>query len=480
MIIHKNLLYITILLLFLLASIIYISPDARKPRSQFHSYQLSKQTTVNGDTVRTDYIDENGKITIAADLGYATIIVSRTDDQTMEQYYNEKGEPISTYNGYYALLREYDEKGNNTRITYLNSAGEPMIMVNGYAVEELEYDDKGALIADRYFDDEMKPILSPLYGYGELYEYDKNGNIHKITYIDDSDAPMITRKGYASTERTYYTSDGPDKGKVEYEMYFDEAGNPISLALGQYGVHKEYDEYGQVSVITYLDRAGEPTVTEKGYTTIKRTYHPNGYIATEQYYDLLGQPISLSEGQYGISQDENQIVYLNKNGNIVFNLKNFLYNHSWIAIPITILALVLCALMKKRWCILFLALYVCAIVYFTLLFRDENSGEIPGFLWSYKSMFTDSEARADILKNIWLFIPLGILLYTLDSNKLIILVPLAISILIECIQYISGTGFCEFDDIISNSLGASIGFYAEKLTTDYIQRIKSRKHIHIA
>lgn len=474
----KKNIHIPIIILFLVLSFVFISPAPRKQRSQFHSLQLTKKTERNGDIERIDYVDSNGRITIAADLGYATITLTRNENRTIEQYYDDNGEPISSYNGYYALLREYDDNGNNIRITYLNRDGEPVDMVNGYAVEELEYNETRKVIAIRYYDAEMHPIQTPLYGYGEMYEYNESGQIKRIVYIDDSDTPMITGLGYASVTRDYYSTDGPLKNLVEKEMYFDEAGNPICLKLGQYGLHKEYDKYGRTSVFTYLNANGEPIVTNKGYTTIRRTYHPNGYIATEQYYDLDMKPFSLSEGQYGISQDENQTVYLNRNGKEVFNLKNFIYNHSWVAIPMTILAVLLCSILKKKWCIFFFALYICAILYFTLLFRDNNSAENPGILWSYKRVFTDSEARSDILRNIWLFIPLGIILYRVNQNKLVILVPLVLSVFIESVQLITGKGFCEFDDIISNTLGGAIGFCAEKLTTEYIQRIKSWRHKH--
>lgn len=477
---QKKNIYFAILLLFLVFTLLFINPVSRQSRSQFHSYQLTKKTEKDEIIERTDYVDANGRITVAADLGYATITLTKTNKQILEQYYDDKGEPISRYNGYYAVLREYDDNGNNVKISYLNRAGEPMIMVNGYAVEVHTYNDNGELVSVRYYDDKMNPIMSPLYGYGERYEYNESGQIKKIVYLDDSDTPMITGLGYASISQTYYSSDGPLKNLVEKEMYFDEDGNPICLKLGQYGLHKEYDKYGRASVLTYLGENGEPIVTSKGYTTIKRTYHPNGYIATEQYYDLNMEPFPLSEGQYGISQDVNQTVYLNRNGKEIFNLKNFLYNHSWVAIPITIFAIVLCSIVKKKWCILFFILYTFVILYFTLLFRDKNYTENPGFLWSYKVLFTNSEARADVLKNIWLFIPLGITLYQVNHNKIVILVSIVLSIIIEIIQFNTGTGFCEFDDIISNSLGGVIGFYAEKLTMEYIQRIKLREHIHIA
>ena len=36
--------------------------------------------------------------------------------------------------------------------------------------------------------------------------------------------------------------------------------------------------------------------------------------------------------------------------------------------------------------------------------------------------------------------------------------PLLFSVIIEAVQYVTGFGVCEFDDIISNVLGSLIGF----------------------
>lgn len=465
------------IIVFLLISFLFINPANKKPRSQFHSNQLKKHTIQKDNIERTDYVDDNGNVTIAADLGYATITITKTKYSILEQYFDDKGEPISRYNGYYALLREYDEIGNNIRNTYLNKMGEPTIMANGYAIDEREYNDKRRTISVRYYDIEMNPIMTPLYGYGEIYEYDDNERIRKIMYVDKADIPMMTEQGYASVRRTYY-SDGPEKGKVKKEFYFDEFGKPINLSLGQYGVHKEYDNYGRVSALTYLDINGEPFVTNKGYTTIKRTYHNDNSIESERYYDIEGNPYPLTEGQYGILRDKNQTVYLDGSGREVFNLKNYIYNNSWITIPASIIAIALCGLLNKRWRMLFLLAYICIIVYMTLLFRENNNYNYPGILWAYKKLFIESEARADIFKNIWLFIPLGAVLFYLYPNITILLIPLSFSIMIEIVQFFSGTGFCELDDIVSNTLGGYIGFYLGKLTEDLIQRIKSWKHIH--
>ena len=475
--IFKNKLIIGFLVLFLVASYIYILPTEKKSRSQFHSFQLKKTVSVYGNAERTDYVDSDGRITIAADKGYATVIVTTLSyNSKLEQYYDDHGNPISRYNGYFGILQDYDEKGNCIRITYLNHDGEPIIIANGYAIEERKYNDRQQEISIRYFDTEGEPVLTPLYGHGEIKEYNEKGRNSRITYIDTSGVPTMTGLGYASVTRNYYVSDGPENGKVESEYYFDEAGNPVSLALGQYGVHKEYDEYGRQAVLTYLDASGKAIRTNKGYTTLVRTFYANNSIATERYLDLDGNPFSLSEGQYGVKNYGNQTVYLDENGNESFNLKNILYNHSRIVIPLVLSIVILSALAGRKQNIILLVFCIMAIAYMTLLFRDSDSAGHSGLLRYYRRMFFDSWARADIIKNVWLFIPLGTVLYRLYPKAAILLVPIALSVLIEGIQLLAGIGTCELDDVISNGLGGWIGFSMGKLANDFKRCIDNRKH----
>lgn len=466
--------FIVLLLVFLFASFIYINPKIKSSRSQFHSSELIETVSEDDNKKRIDYVDSNGQITIAADKGYATIVTTKTENRKLEQYYDDQGKPINRYNGYYGLLQEYDDQGNNTRTTYLDINGKPMIMANGFAIEAREYNGNRQVVSVRYFDTEENPIQTPLYGYGKINEYDEAGRICRIIYIDASGNPMMIGQGYASATRNYYAPEEHWGGKVKDEFYFDEEGNPISLSLGQYGVHKEYDKYGRESLLTYLDQEGNPIVTTKGYTTIARTYHANGSIATEKYYDLNGNPYALSEGQYGFQTNGNQTIYLDQNGKEQFNLKNLLYNHPWIAVLAALFVIILSSFANKKWNILFLIIYTAAILYMTLMFREDNGTKTPEFLWYYKKIFTDSEARADIIKNIWLFIPLGSILYQLYPKKIPLLMPFILSLLIEGIQYFTGRGICELDDVISNGIGGMIGFYAGCLMVDIKQRIRKR------
>ena len=476
----SNSLSIALFMVFLVVSFLYICPELRSARSQFHSSQLKKITITSENIERTDYVDSNGLICIAADLGYATIIVTKTEISELEEYLDDNGRPISRYNGYYAVLREYDNNGNNIRISYLDKNHKPMIMANGYAIEEREYNERRQVIKVTYYDEVSNPVRTPLFGYGKINEYDENGRLHRITYIDASGASMMTAQGYAIVSRHNYILDGPGKVKVENEFYYDENGNPVSLSLGQYGVHKEYDENGWESLLTYLDVEGNPIVTMKGYTTVLRTFHANNSIATERYFDIEGNPYSLLDGQYGIKRENGQTTYLNANGVEYFNLRTMIYNESWLVVLFSVVIVLLSVFLGKRMNLLFLFMYLLVIAYMTLLFRENGGGQLRlEIFWSYRTIMSNSENRADILKNIWLFIPLGAILYRLYPKKKVLVIPIAISILIEVIQYLTGIGICEIDDVISNGLGEIIGYQTSKLLVDFKQYYVMNKHCTI-
>lgn len=50
-------------------------------------------------------------------------------------------------------------------------------------------------------------------------------------------------------------------------------------------------------------------------------------------------------------------------------------------------------------------------------------------------------------------------MYRLNPKKITLLIPVALSFMIEVVQLVTATGICELDDIISNGLGGCIGFF---------------------
>jgi len=467
------------LALFFSLSFIYIKQEKQDASVFYRASQLTTITTELGNQTITEYVNDKGEKQTAADLGYAIKVVTKENNNEFIQFYDENNIPAQNSIKCYAIFREYDTRHNIIRESCMDSDGNLMINLGGYSIQERIYDEEGKLIQEKYFGTDGMPICTLSNAYGRIYEYNSDNKIHKKTYVDDMEKPMKIGLGYATTVYTYYQENHTFKGKVNTEQYFDEKGNPVSLSLGQYGIQKEYDKNGQISKIVYLDKTMNPMMTNRGYGIVERTYFADNTIETEKYYDLSGNPVSLSEGQYGIRNTKDGTVYLDQNGNGQINIKNLLYNYSRIIIPLTMIGVILTTLIDKKKNTVFLVLYICIIAYLTIMYRNNVNIRNTGILWHYKKMFIDSNARADILKNIWLFIPLGAILYQLYPKKIIVFVAVALSMTIECIQYFCGIGYCELDDVISNTLGGIIGYVAGKLTDNVKQRINSWEHIHI-
>ena len=141
-----------------------------------------------------------------------------------------------------------------------------------------------------------------------------------------------------------------------------------------------------------------------------------------------------------------------------FALRSFLKKHQVLVVAAGILLTLLMLKLKGKQRVLFMILYLIFIGYMTVAFREVgySRGRLEVF-WSYRQFFTSDRIRLEILNNIWLFVPLGAALY-LPGHRFRWLLAVLLSIMIEIIQFETGMGLCEIDDVISNSLGALIGY----------------------
>ena len=94
------------LILLLVVSFLFINMEEEETEIQYHSSQLQKITVKDGTAERTDYLDVDGELTVAADIGYATVITTHGECNLLEQYFDEQGEPIRRSDGYYAVFRD--------------------------------------------------------------------------------------------------------------------------------------------------------------------------------------------------------------------------------------------------------------------------------------------------------------------------------------------------------------------------------------
>ncbi len=108
----------------------------------------------------------------------------------------------------------------------------------------------------------------------------------------------------------------------------------------------------------------------------------------------------------------------------------------------------------KKWSLGLLTGYFFLIIAVTVFSRKagiERYELVP--FWSY----SNPSLSIQIFLNIILFIPVG-LLGGRDFGWRIIPIAMAVSIIIEIVQLVTGRGLMELDDITHNTLGTAIGF----------------------
>lgn len=128
--------------------------------------------------------------------------------------------------------------------------------------------------------------------------------------------------------------------------------------------------------------------------------------------------------------------------------------------------------------IVYAAFMLWLLFFQRLTFSDK--GEINLFLIPFsttsefiRTIFTSKDKAAvihavkNLFGNIILFIPLGIFLPAL-FKKLRKLFPFLLAVVllitsVEVIQYVTGLGTCDIDDLILNTFGALIGFLLFKI-----------------
>ena len=436
-----------------LLSILALLPDADVDHDAgYTSSELSVRETVDGSVTSTNYVNPDGVITDAIDMGYATVCRMRDDSGRVveERYLDANGDPVARYDDYYGLSYEYDE--TSTVITYLDAEGNPIILSDGYSII-VRTQVGGRASDDFYYDLNRQQVQCSGGYYGTHREFNTEGQNTSLTFLDKDGHAASTSSGYAIKT---YQRDGNET--VVGEQYFDTDGNPARSLLGQYGELYQHNEQGYIGQITYLGADGKPTPTNAGYTILKRTYHRDGTADTDMYFDANGNPKALSKGQYGIKRSGKVNLLLDKNGNIMLCVDNLLNGFPCMVVVFGCVVCLLILILPRRLSIFLTISYVVFILYETLMFRESGDARTNFVLFSYAGKFLKEQSvRVGVINNIWLFIPLGTELYRWFQKRWVLLIPFVMSVAIETTQYITGLGIAEFDDMFGNTMGGWIG-----------------------
>lgn len=440
--------------LFILASILALLPSTSTDHnSGATASELQVQESVDGAVTTTSYVDSDGAVTDAIDIGYATVQRTRDAENRVkeERYFDAKGHPVKRYSSYYGIAYEYGE--GRVKLTFLDAEGAAAPCAGGYAVTLRTLDAEGRAQDDFYYDLDQVPAECTGGYYGLHREYDAEGRNSSITYLGQDGQAVCIKAGYAT--RTY---ERDADGSVVAEYYFDPQGHPIPSSLGEYGQQYERDEDGRVRQITYVDANGDPMSTTAGYTMLKRTYYRDGTAEADLYFDADGQPIALAKGQYGVRHNGNVNLLLDKNGHVMLCVDNLL---NGFPVMVVVIGCIVCALqlyLPRKMSMVLTIAYVVFIFYETLMFRETGEMRTNLVLFSYADRFwKEPSIRAGVVNNVWLFIPLGTGLYRVFRKKWVLVIPFLLSVAIEMTQYVTGLGIAEFDDVFGNTLGGLLG-----------------------
>ena len=436
-----------------LLSILALLPDADVNHDAgYISSELSIRKTADGNVTSTSYVNPDGVITDAIDMGYATVCRMRDDNGRVveECYLDASGNPVTRNGHYCGISYEYNE--TSTVITYLDAEENPINRSDGYATIVRTLVD-GKPSDDFYYNPDGQQVPCSGGYYGLHREYSIAGRNISLTFLDKKGCVMCSSSGCAGV--TYQCD---RNGTVVGEQYFDTEGNPVRSLLGQYGELYQRNEQGYIGQITYLGADGKPTPTNAGYTILKRAYHRDGTADTDMYFDANGNPKALSKGQYGIKRSGDVNLLLDKNGNIMMCVDNLLNGFPCMVVVFGCVNCILMLGLPKNMSTLLTISYVVFTLYETLMFRESGDARMNFVLFSYAGKFLKEQSvRVGVINNIWLFIPLGTGLYRWFQKKWVLLIPFVMSVAIETTQYITGLGIAEFDDVFGNTMGGWIG-----------------------
>lgn len=133
--------------------------------------------------------------------------------------------------------------------------------------------------------------------------------------------------------------------------------------------------------------------------------------------------------------------------------------------------------LKSWFYIIAAAIYYTFLLTVTLIGRAEGSvSSVDHLFKTYTRAFSgDEAARLDILYNIVLYIPVGLLISHYRNNIINVIALLLIPTGIEFLQLYTGRGVFEIADIINNFIGGVIGLLIARMATMLFRYIKKKR-----
>lgn len=116
----------------------------------------------------------------------------------------------------------------------------------------------------------------------------------------------------------------------------------------------------------------------------------------------------------------------------------------------------------RRDVLIFLLITYFGVLLKLALFSREPGSRTTISLKLFETWGTTMQAHAFFIENILMFIPFGILIPSVFAKMRGLIrctaVAFACSVLLETIQHLTERGFCQLDDVVTNTLGGLTGY----------------------
>lgn len=249
----------------------------------------------NGLQSKSTRFDDHFKTVRASAAGDGIAILKYEYDdrgnETKLSYFDENDQPINGQAGYHSISNGYDPLDMMISESYYDKYGNPA--TNRDNIHQYKYvrDDKGRLIQQSYYDNSNKAIKDPSdEAYMVKYRYDEQGRKVSESYWENSTTKMDRWNGYHE-DIVRYNEDGRE---IEY-AYYGQDGKLYLSTSGYSRVVNVYAPNARLIERKYLnDKVGMSMANSlvNNYSSIKFAYDERGRINNLRYFDSNGSPAS--------------------------------------------------------------------------------------------------------------------------------------------------------------------------------------------
>lgn len=237
-----------------------------------------------GDIVIKEWYDENRQPMISTKEGVFRAVAEYDvcHRRVSERYYDTEGNPCSGKEGAYRIEWKYDSYGHQTEVRFYGKDGNLCMNEEaGFAIGVSRHDYAGRILEEKLFDTEENLCLGRDGWAICRREYDPQGNKIAESYWADENTPVRSATHLCHLIKWKHNNRG---ATTETKLYGDR-GELMDIPGIPPVVCRRLDSRDRDIEISYFDANEQPTMLPVGYFRVKQEFDNNGNIVEQIRYD---------------------------------------------------------------------------------------------------------------------------------------------------------------------------------------------------